>query len=155
MKRLAHSLRSQSIGVLALFVALGGTGYAAISIPKNSVGSRQIRNGAVTAKKLDGRSIVGYVAFWARVDSAGQVLASSQPATTTEWSTGVGNISFHGSLPRNCFPLANVSSPVGSGDYVSNVGSGPTGSSTGVIVEMRDQAGALAPQGVQVAEICP
>ena len=37
MKRLIHSLKSQSIGVVALFVALGGTGYAAISIPKNSV----------------------------------------------------------------------------------------------------------------------
>ena len=30
----------------ALFVALGGTSYAAISLPRNSVGAEQIRTGA-------------------------------------------------------------------------------------------------------------
>lgn len=38
--------------VLALFVALGGTGYAAISIPANSVGSAQIRPNAVGASEI-------------------------------------------------------------------------------------------------------
>lgn len=33
--------------VLALFIALGGTGYAAITLPANSVGASQIRAGAV------------------------------------------------------------------------------------------------------------
>jgi hypothetical protein len=33
--------------MLALFVALGGTGYAATQLPGNSVGSAQIRTGAV------------------------------------------------------------------------------------------------------------
>jgi hypothetical protein len=33
--------------LLALFVALGGTGYAAATLPGNSVGSHQIRTGAV------------------------------------------------------------------------------------------------------------
>jgi hypothetical protein len=33
--------------VLALFIALGGTGYAAARLPGNSVGSEQIRTGAV------------------------------------------------------------------------------------------------------------
>ncbi len=41
------------ISLIALFVALGGTSYAAInSLPKNSVGTKQLKNGAVTAKKL-------------------------------------------------------------------------------------------------------
>ena len=31
------------VSSLALFVALGGTGYAAVSLPRNSVGARQIR----------------------------------------------------------------------------------------------------------------
>jgi hypothetical protein len=47
--------RSQRIGVayavvassLALILALGGVGYAALTIPKNSVGSAQIKNNAV------------------------------------------------------------------------------------------------------------
>jgi hypothetical protein len=35
------------VALLALFVALGGTSYSAISLSKNSVGSRQIINGGV------------------------------------------------------------------------------------------------------------
>lgn len=37
---------------LALFIALGGTSYAALTLPKNSVGSKQIRKGAVGAAEL-------------------------------------------------------------------------------------------------------
>jgi hypothetical protein len=40
------------ISFIALIVAMGGTGYAAISIPKNSVGTPQLRNGAVTKQKI-------------------------------------------------------------------------------------------------------
>jgi hypothetical protein len=40
------------MATIALFVALGGTGYAAISLPKGSVGSKQLKMGAVTAKKI-------------------------------------------------------------------------------------------------------
>ena len=37
---------------LALFIALGGTGYAAITLPRNSVGKAQLRNDAVGSKEL-------------------------------------------------------------------------------------------------------
>src|SRR4051794_34880579 len=37
---------------VALFVSLGGTGYAATQIAANSVGSAQIRNGSVTQRDL-------------------------------------------------------------------------------------------------------
>ncbi len=33
-----------AVGLIALFVALGGTSYAAISLPANSVGTKQVRN---------------------------------------------------------------------------------------------------------------
>jgi hypothetical protein len=46
-------LRRHHIGLLALFIALGGTSYAAAKLPKNSVGSAQIRSGAVTQSKLE------------------------------------------------------------------------------------------------------
>jgi hypothetical protein len=45
-------LRRHHIGIIALFVALGGTSYAATQLPANSVGTRQIRTGAVTPAKL-------------------------------------------------------------------------------------------------------
>jgi hypothetical protein len=45
-------LRSNAIALVALFVALGGTSYAALNMPANSVGTKQLRNGAVTAAKV-------------------------------------------------------------------------------------------------------
>jgi hypothetical protein len=48
---IAH-MRRQAVGYLALFVALGGTSYAVSRLPANSVDTRAIQNGAVTAPKL-------------------------------------------------------------------------------------------------------
>ena len=43
------------MSALALFTALGGASYAAIKVPSNSVGTKQIRNRAITTRKLDRR----------------------------------------------------------------------------------------------------
>jgi hypothetical protein len=43
--------------VLALFVALGGTSYAAMSLPGDSVGKRQIRSSAVGKSEVSHRGI--------------------------------------------------------------------------------------------------
>ncbi|HEY2355674.1 MAG TPA: hypothetical protein VGH79_12330 [Gaiellaceae bacterium] len=49
------------IALVALFVALGGTSYAAITaLPKNSVGAKQLKDGAVTAAKINS-SVAGAV----------------------------------------------------------------------------------------------
>jgi hypothetical protein len=40
------------ISLIALFVALGGTTYAATGLPKNSVGTPQLKKNAVTAPKI-------------------------------------------------------------------------------------------------------
>ena len=40
------------VSLVALFVALGGTGYAAIKLPKNSVGSPQVINGSLQTTDL-------------------------------------------------------------------------------------------------------
>jgi hypothetical protein len=177
MKRLIHSLRSQSIGVAALFVALGGTGYAAISIPKNSVGTRQIRNaavtasklgkGSITATKLNGSSIPGYVAFSAHIAINGQVTASSKPATTTGWSSsptpgvgGTGVISFHGNVSNDCLALANVASGGGYVD-ISFDGSGHGTTQLAVtmfasIVQLQGvPTNELESEPINVALICP
>jgi hypothetical protein len=45
------------ISLVALFVALGGTGYAALKLPKNSVGSSQIKTGAVRSSEVKDRSL--------------------------------------------------------------------------------------------------
>jgi hypothetical protein len=41
------------IASLALFASLGGVGYAAFSLPRNSVGTNQLRNDAVHASKIN------------------------------------------------------------------------------------------------------
>ena len=40
-------------------MALGGTSYAAIRLPVNSVGTKQLKNGAVTAVKVKRNSLTG------------------------------------------------------------------------------------------------
>ena len=46
------------VACIALMFAMGGTGYAAIKLPKNSVGSKQIRSNAVSASKVKDRSLL-------------------------------------------------------------------------------------------------
>ena len=48
---LARYLRSHHVGLVALFIALGGTAYAA-TLPRNSVGPKQLKRGAVTSAKV-------------------------------------------------------------------------------------------------------
>jgi hypothetical protein len=45
------------MATIALFVALGGVGYAAIKVPRNSVGSKQIKEDAVKASELASDSV--------------------------------------------------------------------------------------------------
>jgi hypothetical protein len=40
------------VSTVALIVALGGTSYAAFSLPNNSVGNKQLKNGAVGGSKI-------------------------------------------------------------------------------------------------------
>jgi Collagen triple helix repeat (20 copies) len=50
--RLGRPSPAMIVALAALFVALGGTSYAAFSLPKNSVGRAQIKSGAVTRTKI-------------------------------------------------------------------------------------------------------
>jgi hypothetical protein len=47
------------IATLALFLALGGGAYAATQLPKNSVGTKQLKKGAVTGKKVAANTLTG------------------------------------------------------------------------------------------------
>jgi len=79
MKRLKnHWLRrspspAMVVACIALIVALGGTGYAAIILPANSVGTKQLKRNAVVSKKVKNNSILGADVREStlRVDTAG------------------------------------------------------------------------------------
>ena len=71
-----------AVALLALVVALGGTGYAAVVLPANSVGTKQLQNGAVVAAKVKSHSLV------AGNFKVGQVPAGPKGATGLAGAAG-------------------------------------------------------------------
>src|SRR3954465_8846512 len=58
MTRLRFRLSYANVtATIALFVALGGSSYAALRLPRNSVGSKQIRAGAVHSSEVKNGSL--------------------------------------------------------------------------------------------------
>src|SRR5689334_21573147 len=45
------------MATIAVFIALGGSSYAGFKLPKNSVGAREIRSGAVRSSEIKDRSV--------------------------------------------------------------------------------------------------
>ena len=59
MHRVSRPSPALIIALIALMVSLGGTGYAAFTLPRNSVGNKQLKNGSVTAAKVKRHSLTG------------------------------------------------------------------------------------------------
>ena len=58
-RRLHRPSPALVVACIALFVGLSGFGYAAIKLPRNSVGTKQLKNSAVTGKKIAKRAVSG------------------------------------------------------------------------------------------------
>jgi hypothetical protein len=80
------------MSTIAVFLALGGVSWAAATLPKNSVGTKQIKKNAVTGSKVKKNTLTGsdikesklaQVPSAARADSA----ASADTATTATTAT--------------------------------------------------------------------
>lgn len=56
-RRFAAHLRSHAVAYLAIFVALGGTSYAAVTLPNNSVGPKAIKKNAVDSSKVKDKTL--------------------------------------------------------------------------------------------------
>lgn len=162
MTKLLNHFKHNVVAYLALFVALGGTTYAATALPAGSVGSKQLRNGAVTNKKLargavgsgklDRSSIAGYVRDYAEIH-AGKLIGSRPRARLLSWNTAAplpgGSIQWSKPISKSCFALANsLSFPA---SYVSTeVGSGGSKKPGTVFLSLSN-----GQSDVQVAVICP
>jgi hypothetical protein len=117
MSKLVSHLRHNAIAYLALFVALGGTSYAAYSLPAGSVGTRQLRNHAIEPVKLNRSLIGGYIRAWAHVGAGGHLLGSSPGVkiSTNGIAPGFSIIDWHQSPHSGCEVLASVDLRAGTG----------------------------------------
>ena len=57
--RLRRPSPAMVVAVAALVLAMAGVGYAATSLPKNSVGTKQIKKNAVTTAKVKNHTLTG------------------------------------------------------------------------------------------------
>jgi hypothetical protein len=149
MNQLSKHLRGNLVAYLALFVALGGTSYAAINLPAGSVGARQIKNKSIGPIKFDPTKISASVRYWAIVNGNGRVLASHpKPRTSGFGGSGTGVVNWGRPTQADCFPIATVNDELPGFASVSIVG-------ISVDVATYDMSGSLAPRTVDVAVLCP
>ena len=107
MTRVLAYLRHHALAALALvcsLLSLAGASYAAFSLPAGSVGTRELKNGAVTAAKLNPTSVAASIRAWANLTWAGgwHVQASSSDIHVA--TTGFGEVVSwrHTRFPSNC-----------------------------------------------------
>jgi hypothetical protein len=84
-RRLRIPSPAMIVACVALFVALGGTSYAAVTLAANSVGTKQLKNGAVTAAK------VGKVPG-ARVKDTAATTVTSGATAVLQWNATDFNV---------------------------------------------------------------
>ena len=127
LRSFGRHVRQQFVGYLALFIALGGVSYAAITLPINSVGSKQIKRGAVKNSDL-GKSAVttGKVKNGSLLSidfKPGQLVAGAPGATGAPGPKGDrGTNGTNGSPGVSGYQLvesAEIANPAGSQDFGS------------------------------------
>jgi hypothetical protein len=179
MRELGSYLKSNALGAIAIFIALGGTGYAAANLPRGSVGTAALRNHSVTPVKL-GNGIAGSVRTWAVITPTGKVVASrGKPNVSVPGGpapTGFYIIDWGVPVPKTCATVANidvrgatgptetVTTPVfpganviaGYASQVSTIGGSDRSRATTPVTSLAtfNQAGQLTPLPFDVAVIC-
>jgi hypothetical protein len=152
MNRIVRHLSGNLIAYAALFVALGGTSYAAFVLPANSVGTRQIKNHSITPVKLDPGKIAASVRYWAVIGPDGK-LVTAQPAGAriASWDpTFDTGLLRWPPLTRKCFALGTGAD----GPVRAQILSGP-GSHATVQFETYNPAGQPTAQQAFIAVFCP
>ena len=155
MTKFLRHLQTNVVAYLALFVALGGTSYAALSVPAGSVGARQLKNHSIAPVKFDRSSIAGYVRGYAEINSQGQLVASRPRAHLITWRTtgpaAGGLIQWSQPIGASCFALATTTTQDGVVAYASVQAGGAGGKAdaqTAVLLSEPSRA-------VNVAIMCP
>jgi hypothetical protein len=155
LTRPLHHLRDNLVAYLALFVALGGTSYAALTISGS-----QIRNHSIEAVKLNPRSIAASIKAWANVQWTVKGLVaqgSNGPVRVIATDQGEGVIWTQQRFSQNCIVSAtpqynqNVSTQRHVGTLTANF----TPRDRSVFLNGLAPDGSPRPQAAFVMIICP
>jgi hypothetical protein len=133
--RFASYLRRHHVGMLALFLALSGTAYAA-TLPRNSVGTAQLKKNAVTAPKLKKNAVTSPKIKSNAVIGAKVKADSLKGLDINESSLG----KVPSAAAADTAGTANVASSLASGDVNANTVVNP-GSGTITTVEASCDSG--------------
>jgi hypothetical protein len=98
---------ANAMATLALFVALAGSAYAAVQLPKNSVGAKQLKKGAVTTVKVKDGAITGQKI---KLSTLGTVPSASKAATAGSAGTAgnASNADALGGKPASAYAASTV-----------------------------------------------
>ena len=177
MKRVVPRLTYANVmATVAVFIALGGASYAAIKLPKNSVGTKQIKKNAVTSSKVKNGSLkandfaagqlpkgpqgipgekgekgdpgASATTLWARVRQDGLLLLNSNATGSKRIETGKYEVAFNRDVSK-CGFVGSMASSAGEIE-VERQGE----HDEAVSVETFNSSGLLADRIFTVAVLC-
>jgi hypothetical protein len=91
----------------AVFIALGGASYAALKLPKNSVGQKQLQKNAVTAAKLKKEAVTGSKVKKGTLTGTQINVSKLGIVPTAVHATSADNATQLGGLDANAYEHAN------------------------------------------------
>jgi hypothetical protein len=171
------------VAYLALFVALGGSSYAAVTLKRNAVKNRHIAKNAVTAPKVKNASLLAQdfapgqlpkgdkgepgaqgepaTALWAMVNDDATVVRGKGVVSAAPSSGSTPNGQYAVTFDRsveNCSYLATLTNSATGGGFWSSPPEGQTNTSTRgvreVVVETSTSAGTVTPLDFNLAVFC-
>lgn len=152
MLKILPFIRQNAIALLALFVAIGGSSYAAVTI-----NGSQIRNRTINAVKLNPKSISASISAWAIVfgDTSGAAPGpSSSPIRVQTLSTGEVVSWPHRRFAAHCVPSVTPFSTAPTGGF-SVVTAGFVPSAGKLTLDGFGPNYAPGPQAAYVMIVCP
>ncbi len=149
MKRAQRLLTpANALACLALFVALGGTGWAGQVLAKRSVGSPQLKSKSVTTSKLANGAVT-------KEKFAAGVIGGVNPGKITKVDSPIANVP-----PNSTGTVVSANCPAGAkavgggwsaGLYATPISEGPTPDGGGWTVSFKSVA---SPGTVTVSAMC-